>query len=307
MRTWKHYTIAEIEQIKELYPTHYNYEIAEIMGRTIRGVEGMVERLGLTGRPPTGTLRKYKSWRSIETKYGVPIEWLLKTMHWTLEIPISNGMDVKLGMAAVTIAEWMNDFKIPRRSISEDNHRRYSTMTDGQIKRQTASANDSVRKYGLPNAIGRPGWSVGLTKEDHPGLMASSIKHLGDKNPMWERCGEDSPSWAGGKLWWRGKRWDRIKQAVKERDGFVCQHCGISEDCWIIESGQPLQVHHKELYRISKNNNMDNLITLCNRCHTKADAILLREYRAAQRGKKCTQKKLYQFNGFNPSQFTTSL
>ena len=306
MRNWKHYTSEEIEQIKELYPTHYTYEIAKIMGRTAKGIGGMLERLGLSGRPPTGTLRKYKMQRAIENKYGVPIEWLLETMHWVLEMPIRNGMDTKLEISTSTITEWMNDLKIPHRSISEDNHRRYSSMTVEQIKIQTSAANENVRKHGLPNTIGRPGWSIGLTKEDHPGLMASSLKHRGDKNPMWDVCGKDHPRWAGGKIWWRGKRWDRIKQAVKERDGFTCQHCRVSEADWIIESGQPLQVHHLELYRVSKNNSMDNLITLCNRCHTKADAILLKEYKNIMRGQECTQKKLYQFDGFNQNQFTIS-
>lgn len=305
MRTHKHYTSREIEQIKELCPTHYDYEIAEIMGRSIKGITGLMERLNIQ-RPAASTKRKRKMQQVIETKYGVPIGWLLEIMHWVLGLPVRNGMDIKLGVTSSTVTEWMKEFKIPHRSISEDNHRRYSNMTSEQIKQQTTAANESVRKYGLPNAIGHPGWSIGLTKEDHPGLMASSIKHLGDKNPMWDRCGEDHPNWAGGKIWWRGKRWDRIKQAVKERDKFTCQQCGVSERDWIVESGQPLQVHHKELYRISKNNNMDNLITLCNRCHTKADAILLKKYRAELRGQECTQKKLYQFNGFNQNQFTIS-
>lgn len=290
----KHYTTDEIEQIKELSLTHHDYEIAEIMDRTVKGIGGILDRYG-TKRPAASTIRKRKLQQSIEDKYGVPIQWLLRTMHWTLEIPIRNGMDKYLGIASVTVTEWMKEFKIPNRTISEDNHRRYRSMTKEQILAQTTAANKQVRKYGFPDAKGRAGWSRGLTKETHPGLMTTSIKQTGENNPMYDLCGELSPQWKGGKIWWRGKRWDTIKKIVKERDNHTCQHCGITEKEWIKKKGQPLQVHHIVLYRVSKNNNIENLITLCNSCHTKADAKNLRELKKPPEAEKCRQKKLNQF------------
>lgn len=291
MSKFKHYTLSEIEQIKELSLTHHNYEIAEIMDRTVGGISGMLERFG-GKRPPASTIRKARLKKEVEDRYGVPIGWLLQTLHHVLKYPARNGMDKILKISSATVSVWMDDEGIKKRTVSEDNHRRYSTMTSAQIKHQTKAANEHIREYGLPSMIGKVGWSRGLTKDTHSGLKSSSEKHMGELNWMYDKCGEDHHLWAGGKIWWRGKRWDRIKRAVKERDGYTCQHCGISEKDWILECGQPLQVHHIELYRISKNNNMSNLITLCNRCHTTADAILLREYNISRRDNKCIQRKL---------------
>jgi len=289
----KHYTTEEIEQIKELSLTHHNYEIAEIMDRTVKGIGGILDRFG-TKRPAASTKRKRKLQKSIEDKYGVPIQWLLETMHWTLEIPIRNGMDKHLGIASPTVTEWMKEFNILNRTISEDNQRRYSRMSDEEIKQQTIAANNHVRKHGHPQYLGRIGWSRGLSKNTHPGLMATSIKQTGENNPMYDQCGELHPLWKGGKIWWRGKRWDTIKKLVKERDDYTCQHCGITEKEWMIKVGQPLQVHHIILYRISKNNEFNNLITLCGSCHRKADSKNLRELKKPVEVEKCTQKKLNQ-------------
>lgn len=55
------------------------------------------------------------------------------------------------------------------------------------------------------------------------------------------------------------------RQKVLERDNYTCQHCGSKED---------LAVHHIDgngvtTPRNQRNNNVDNLITLCRACHTK--------------------------------------
>jgi len=55
------------------------------------------------------------------------------------------------------------------------------------------------------------------------------------------------------------------RKSALERDNYTCQHCGTQDD---------LQVHHIDgngmtSPRESRNNDLDNLITLCRRCHTK--------------------------------------
>lgn len=54
---------------------------------------------------------------------------------------------------------------------------------------------------------------------------------------------------------------------VLERDNYTCQTCGMNE-----EDGKTIVVHHKDrtgFGKKNKNNNMDNLITLCVQCHLK--------------------------------------
>lgn len=294
----KHYSIKEINTIIKLYKTHNNHEIAKILNRSVKGIGGKIETLGLKGRPSGSTIRKKGIQNNIEQKYGVPIKWLLETMHWTLDMPLRNGIDKKLGMSSTTIKEWMIEFNVKNRNISEDNYRRYEHMNLIDKQLQTTVANEHVRQNGQPKLIGKRGWSKGLNKNTHAGLMTSSIKHLGDKNPMYNLCGELSPNWKGGKKYWRGKRWGSIKKTVKTRDNYTCQECGITEIEWINQSGQPLQVHHIELYRINQNNNIENLITLCNSCHTKLDAVNLKNYEYKKEVETWIQNTLYQYEKF---------
>lgn len=61
------------------------------------------------------------------------------------------------------------------------------------------------------------------------------------------------------------------KPLVLERDNFECQGCGMTQEQHIITYGYGLIVHHidgKGKGFISPNNNLDNLIALCRRCHT---------------------------------------
>lgn len=55
------------------------------------------------------------------------------------------------------------------------------------------------------------------------------------------------------------------RKAALKRDNYTCQHCGTQDD---------LQVHHIDGNgmtnpRESRNNALDNLLTLCRGCHTK--------------------------------------
>jgi len=78
-----------------------------------------------------------------------------------------------------------------------------------------------------------------------------------------------------------GPDWNRLREAVRLRDGYRCQVCGADE------SGiRQHEVHHKEPFRQflsaadeagsinGKANRMANLVTLCPSCHRKAETNL---------------------------------
>jgi DEAD/DEAH box helicase domain-containing protein len=70
-----------------------------------------------------------------------------------------------------------------------------------------------------------------------------------------------------------GPGWDRLREAVRARDGNRCQVCGVAE------SGiRQHEVHHRIPFRqfnsATEANRMGNLITLCPSCHRKAEASL---------------------------------
>lgn len=69
---------------------------------------------------------------------------------------------------------------------------------------------------------------------------------------------ERNPNWKGGCSDFRGSSWRRIRKECYVRDNFICQNCG---------STVSLEAHHIIPYRISKDSSLDNLITLCDRCH----------------------------------------
>ncbi len=101
--------------------------------------------------------------------------------------------------------------------------------------------------------------------------FARGKRHFCSKSCMYSYySGSNHPLWRGG-----GYRHDKspsfrkVKRMVLERDGYRCQICGTGKD---------LSVHHIIPYRISKRDDPDNLITVCNSCHARMDMMFrLRE------------------------------
>ena len=79
--------------------------------------------------------------------------------------------------------------------------------------------------------------------------------------------GEKNWAWRGGYDWNRGSDWGKQRRKTRKRDNNTCQCCGTTSK----EVGKNLDVHHIIPYRISKSNDLENLITLCPNCHIKAD------------------------------------
>lgn len=83
---------------------------------------------------------------------------------------------------------------------------------------------------------------------------------------------EKSSNWQGGKsfepypLGWT----KTFKEQIRHRDGYKCQICGAPE----MECNTKLHVHHKDY--IKENIKPNNLISLCNKCHTRTNGN--REY-----------------------------
>jgi len=71
------------------------------------------------------------------------------------------------------------------------------------------------------------------------------------------KSGELNPHWKGGTEHYRGEDWEEQRKKALERDNSTCQRCGDATDT----------VHHIIPYSESENNSLDNLISLCKRCH----------------------------------------
>lgn len=68
--------------------------------------------------------------------------------------------------------------------------------------------------------------------------------------------------------------YDGQRDEVLARDNYTCQHCGITDKEHIEKYGYSLAIHHKDgngttVPKEQRNNNIDNLETLCCSCHKK--------------------------------------
>lgn len=82
--------------------------------------------------------------------------------------------------------------------------------------------------------------------------------------------GENSGTWNGGKIHYRGDNWSLQRRRARERDNCTCQRCGIAEK----EYGQELSVHHIIPFIMFNGdylqaNKIGNLVSVCEPCHRK--------------------------------------
>ena len=73
-----------------------------------------------------------------------------------------------------------------------------------------------------------------------------------------------------GQCWERyGRDWKNIRKAIFIRDDFTCQHC--------FRTKMRLEAHHKIPFLLTKDNSLNNLITLCKSCHRKEEVRIMKE------------------------------
>ena len=91
-----------------------------------------------------------------------------------------------------------------------------------------------------------------------PSKIKRSILHFcsNECNGMY-MSGKNHPKWVGGYNRKYGNGWKEVKKIIRKRDK-KCMYCGTRNK---------MEVHHIIPFRISKNNNIDNLICLCKSCH----------------------------------------
>ena len=127
-------------------------------------------------------------------------------------------------------------------------------------KKRSEETNNKIRKTIIENKIG-------INTRFQKGHVQSKEARVKMSERAKLRIGEKSPNWQGGISFepyptdWK----DSLKESIRERDNYICQMCGIHQD----ELERKLDVHHKNY---NKNNlNPDNLISLCNGCHSKTN------------------------------------
>lgn len=85
------------------------------------------------------------------------------------------------------------------------------------------------------------------------------------------RSGENSKHFLGDYKKYYGSDWNSQRNLARERDGYLCQLCGVGE------VGKQHDVHHRKAFALfgienhKEANDLSNLVTLCNSCHSSIE------------------------------------
>lgn len=109
--------------------------------------------------------------------------------------------------------------------------------------------NKSVRKLYVCHLCGKEWFGASWPHKKRTGLCPDCLRE-----------GEYSPTWKGGhKYWIKGKL---------GRDNFTCQKCNKTRE----ELGRNPDCHHVKPYRLCFSHALDNLLSLCRKCHKQEEA-----------------------------------
>lgn len=130
----------------------------------------------------------------------------------------------------------------------------------------------SVAKKGKYTGINHSMYGKKHTAEARKNMSEAHMGITQSKETIRKRIkvGKDHYNWQGGitpetRRRTKGIFWKKTADQIRVRDNNTCQVCGCIGDY------NNLPVHHIIPFKISKNNNSDNLITVCQSCHIKLD------------------------------------
>lgn len=177
------------------------------------------------------------------------------------------GIESNFGKQDVTKKKYSNRMKLIHSSglSSGVNH-----WSDGKLKVRQEYVPESEVKEELEYYL-----TLDLTIKQMSELMAVDSKSITNRLHRFglqqgRRSGNRHPDWRGGHSRYRGEDWYAQRHATIKRDNYTCQICGVTID--ELESSQYMHVHHIVPYRLTQDNSLDNLITLCASCHNKEEA-----------------------------------
>lgn len=150
-----------------------------------------------------------------------------------------------------TIRNNLLKYDIPIRDSSSTYFKKNHKIRVGMKHTRESKVKISKVQIGKPKLALR---GIPLTKEHKKKL---SLAKQGEKHPFFNNWSSREPY---------GKEWSpELRSQIRKRDCYKCQECGYTEDNLRCR----LSIHHIDFNK--KNNNPDNLISLCKSCHTKTN------------------------------------
>lgn len=136
------------------------------------------------------------------------------------------------------------------------------------LRRKGTKHTEAAKQLNREKHLGKVNPRKGKKDIDYYGIERAikiaennSLKHIG------LQAKEKHPNWKGGisYLPYSSDFTCYLKTFVRERDNFICQECGKTEE----QEGQVLRVHHIDYDKM--NCSFYNLILLCKSCHSKTN------------------------------------
>jgi 5-methylcytosine-specific restriction enzyme A len=164
------------------------------------------------------------------------------------------------------------------RRLSEETKKKLSLAFTGRKMSEEQKKKISIANKGKINKgtfkKGQKSWNAGTAiylickqcgKHFIPQNYNPKQKYCSIKCAGLAQSGENNPSWNGGKSFepysidWT----ETLRRSIRERDRYTCQMCGK------LQTDRAFCVHHIDYNK--KNDNPNNLITLCLECHLKTN------------------------------------
>jgi len=189
----------------------------------------------------------------------------------------------RYGITATTVKRWFRAAGIPARDTSSatsiaqkgkklegralENSRRTIEIA------RAARTEETFRKQSV-SMMGKPAWNKGKpwTPEHRKNLMVVRRSPEYRQKLSDAQKGEKAHNWRGGvssaaELHLHGWEWRLRRQECYERDSRTCQDCGATP-----KPPQRLNAHHLISRDRGGSDELENLVTLCVRCHQKRHA-----------------------------------
>jgi len=182
----------------------------------------------------------------------------LQFLYWKKGMSITE-VAKELDIGSTTVARKMAKFGIPTRTPSEAYKLAYKKF--------------NYLGFQKGNVFGKVNKGRTFTEEVRERISETLKRRYQNtefKDTHGFQDGHTPYNWYGGIMYEPySKEFDEIKPIVKKRDKFTCQFCKCGRSESLIIFGQPLQVHHIDYCK--QNNKLNNLITLCCKCHGKTN------------------------------------
>jgi len=136
------------------------------------------------------------------------------------------------------------------RTMTGEKHWNFGKRRSEEVRQKISKNRKGISAY----------WLKGKEKTEE-------IKEKISKSRTGIMMGEDNHQWRGGLSFepYSPEFTNKLKSIIRQRDNFICQECQYSEE----QLGYKLGIHHIDYNK--KNNNLDNLISLCRSCHSKTN------------------------------------